>query len=102
MSSHLELLPALKQLKELCKKQAITVELLSGSHSFQQRTAETGYSGVDSIKYGRMSNGRKLSGVMTLGLIYLKVMGELGFGDFQRKNMTLIVLFQRLSMVVVE
>ena len=30
-------------------KQAIIVELLSGSHSFQKKTAETGYSGVDNI-----------------------------------------------------
>ena len=52
LSSHLELLPALKQLKELCMKQAIIVELLSGSHSFQQKTAETGYSGVDNIEDG--------------------------------------------------
>jgi hypothetical protein len=100
--SHLEQLPALKQLKELCMKQAIIVELLSGSHSFQQKTAETGYSGVDNIKDGRMSNGRKLFGATNLGLLYLKVMEELGFGDFQKKNMTLTVLFQRLSMAVVE
>ena len=30
-------------------------------------------------------------------LFYLKVMGELRFGDFQRKNMTLTVLFQQLK-----
>jgi len=102
LSSHLELLLALKQLRELCMKLATIVELLSESHSFQQKTDETIYSGVDNIKDGLMSNGRMLSGVMNLGLLYLKVMGELRFGDFQRKNMTLIVLFQQLSMVVVE
>ena len=83
-------------------KLATIVELLSESHSFQQKTDKTVYSGVDNIKDGRMSNGRMLSGVMNLGLLYLKVMGELGFGDFQRKNMTLTVLFQQLSMMVVE
>jgi len=86
LSSHLELLPALKQLRELCMMQATIVELLSGSHLFQQKTAETSYSGVDNIEDGWMSNGRKLFGATNLGLLYLKVMGKLGFGDFQRKK----------------
>ena len=66
--------------------QATIVELLSGSHLFQQKTAETSYSGVDNIEDGWMSNGRKLFGATNLGLLYLKVMGKLGFGDFQRKK----------------
>ena len=37
LSSHLELLLALKQLRELCMKLATIVELLSESHSFQQK-----------------------------------------------------------------
>jgi len=100
LSSHLELLPVFQQLEEHCMKQVIIVELLSENHTFQSKTVETDWNGAKDTKNGQMSNGKKSSGVMNLGLHCFKVMAKLVYGDSQRRNMMLTVLFQQLSMVV--
>src|SRR6185312_6968615 len=97
LSSHLELLPVFQQLEEHCMKQVIIVELLSENHTFQSKPVETDWNGAKDTKNGQMSNGKKSSGVMNLGLHCFKVMAEL---DSQRRNMMLTMLFQQLSMVV--
>ena len=70
------------------------------SHISVKNHRETDWNGAKDTKNGQMSNGKKSSGVMNLGLHCFKVMAELVYGNSQRRNMMLTVLFQQLSMVV--